>query len=132
MAVTGASEVRRRLQNISSEIENKRTVQALNAVGQIGMASAVRYAPIEYSTLVNSRKSKVTKDGGGWAFIGGFYVNYAAYLEFNPNWSPRPVDQKKGPAWNPRARPGFLNYGFTNQQSQKAMKKAAERIYYAS
>ena len=129
MPVKGATAVKRYLSTIRSDIEEKKTVQALTAVGQIGMASAVYYAPIEYSTLVNSRRQGVSMVGGKWTFTGGFYVEYASYLEYNPNWSPRPPDKKAGPGFNPRARPGFLKYGFENNQSKRQMNAVLQSIY---
>lgn len=129
MPVKGATAVKSYLRTIKADIEDKKTVQALNAVLQIGMASAVYYAPIEYGTLVNSRRQNVERNGSNWRAVGGFYVAYASYLEYNPDWSPRPPEQKAGPAWNARARPGFLKYGFENPDSQRQIDMTLEAIY---
>lgn len=129
MSVKGATAVRSYLKKISADIEGPKTVQALNYVLQTGMASAVYYAPIEYGTLVNSRRQEVTQTSSGWRGVAGFYVAYASYLEFNPDWSPRPPDKKAGPSWNSRARPGFLKYGFENEQSKRLIDSGVEAIY---
>ena len=129
MPVKGATAVKSYLKKISADIEGPKTVQALNHVLDTGIASAVYYAPVEYSTLVNSRRKEVVQTSSGWRGIAGFYVDYASYLEYNTNWSPRPPDKKEGPDWNPSARPGFLKYGFENEQSKRLIDSGVEAIY---
>ncbi len=84
------------------ERELKRRLTASAIVVQ---AKAMEYTPIEYGALQNSQYREAVK---GNSITIGYTADYAAALHERDDWSPRPVDQKDGPAWNPKAKPQFL------------------------
>ena len=70
---------------------------------------ANEYVPLEFGLLVNSQFKEIRGNGaGGYTARIGYTANYAAALHERTNWSPRPPEMKDGPAYNPRAKPGFL------------------------
>ena len=100
-------------------------MQFINAVVSIGASQSKEFAPLEYGTLVNSMFTDVGRLADG-SVIGSvsYMANYAAYLEFNTNWSPRPINMKAGPATNMAATPHFLRRGFEEPESTAAINKA--------
>lgn len=128
MPVTNANQVKSKMRQTFKDIADNKAPQFVHAVISIGAAESKFYAPVEYSTLVNSQMMNVTQSGSQIIGEVSFNTDYAAYLEFNQNWKPRPVGDKKGPAWNPNARPGFLRWGFESPESQRAIEQA-EKIF---
>lgn len=82
--------------------------RSLFAVGVAVSNKSLEYAPVEYSLLQNSNYHIVEATEKGYHVKVGYTSNYAAPLHDRTDWSPRPPDQKAGPAWNPRAKPRFL------------------------
>ncbi len=126
MPVKGVSQVKANMKRVFKDIESKKAVQFVTAVVNIGASESKEYTPIEYSTLINSQIVDVT--AGNNMVIGSvsFNTDYAAFLENNEKWNPRPVSAKKGPAANLAATPHFLQKGFESPQSQAAIKKAID------
>lgn len=129
MPVVGSTALRNNLRRFRDDIKDKKTAQAITAVMQVGMANAVRHAPIEYSVLVNSRFQDLKRGGYGWYGEAGFNVSYAVYLEKNENWSPRAPEDKAGPAWNPNAKPHFTRDGFESPSAKRQIGKTLEAVY---
>lgn len=102
----------------------KKAKKFVTAATSVGAASSKSYAPVAYSTLINSQNISITVNGEKINATVGYYVNYAKALETG-NWKPKPPpkygNKKKGRpaanAWNSKARPGFLKYGFENQST---------------
>ena len=91
-------------QTIPRKIERALTASAI-VVGN----KALYYTPVEFAMLANSQYREVRDNGAGGYFARiGYTADYAAALHERTDWSPRPPEMKKGPAWNPRAKPGFL------------------------
>ena len=95
-----------------------RTKAAMTKVLSAGMSNAKEYAPMEYGTLINSAFRRIEGSAKmGWAGICGFTAAYAYYLHgdqtYTPLWNPVAPEDKEGPAWNPFAKPRFLELGFT-------------------
>ena len=120
-------------------ITKKKTPMFLNAVLDIIDQQATFYAPIAYSTLINSKFRNVTNlAGSGWQGTFGFLSNYAIHLNgdgtYKPSWKPKPPPKygniKKGiapaPAWNPRAKPGFLTDALSSPEAQADLKRAID------
>ena len=82
--------------------------RALTAVGVVVANKAQEYTPIEYGLLQNSQYRLIEATPTSYRVKVGYTANYAAPLHDRTDWSPRPPDQKAGPAWNPRAKPRFL------------------------
>lgn len=130
MPVVGGVALRNNLKKFRNDIKDKKTVQALVAVAQVGIGNAVRFAPIEYSTLVNSRFiERPVRENNGWSLTAGFNVNYAVYLETRENWKPRPVSEKKGPGANMKAKPHFLRDGFQSPEARRQIAKTLQAVY---
>lgn len=128
MPVTGVKTVKANMKRIFKDISEKKAPQFVNAVLSIGQAHSRELAPIEFSLLVNSviRDVDVTS-----MIVSGtlsYNTKYAAALEFRMDWKPRPPSMKKGPAWNPKAKPGFLRKGFNDPESRSDIKRA-EKIF---
>ena len=126
MPVTGVSKLKSNMKQTFRDIEEKKAVQFVNAVLSIGAAESREFAPVEYSTLVNSQLMEVDKSSFGVKGSLSYNTSYAAYLENNTKWKPRPIEKKKGPAWNPKATPHFLQKGFESSQSRAAIKRAID------
>lgn len=126
MPVKGINQVKSNMKRVFKDIKDKKAVQFVTTVVNIGASESKEYTPIEYSTLVNSQIVDVAVRAN--AVIGNvsFNTEYAAYLESNEKWSPRPVNQKKGPGANLGATSHFLQKGFESPQSQTAIKKAID------
>lgn len=82
--------------------------RALTALGVVVGNKSLEYTPVEFSMLVNSQYRVVEAKPNGYRVKVGYTQEYAAPLHERTNWSPRPPDQKLGPAWNPNAKPKFL------------------------
>lgn len=126
MPVKGVNEVKRNMKQVFKDISSKKAVQFVTAVVNIGASESKEFAPVEYSTLVNSQVTEVDAKPGGVVGTVSFNTDYAAFLENNEKWKPRPVNAKKGTAWNPKATPHFLQKGFESTQSQTAINKAKD------
>lgn len=125
MPVTGASAVRKNMRAIFKDIEEKKAVQFVTAVVSIGASQSKQWAPLEYGDLINSQYQTTTKSGNGVIGEVGFIANYAAFLEFRNDWSPRPESMKEGPSANLNATPHFLRRGFEDPESVKLIDQAA-------
>ena len=118
-----------------------KTEAAMAKVLSIGMTGAKELAPLEYGTLMNSAFRRIEKSSGGFRGVAGFangtsknkktgeLFNYAFYLHEHTNWSPRAPDKKKGPAWNPNAKPKYLERGFTDPLQRKKMQMVLGSTY---
>jgi len=108
----------------------------VNAVLSSAGAISTNYAPIAYGALRNSQYSKVMT--GEYKITGelGYTVNYAAALNNNKNWKPKPPpkygNKKRGipsaPAWNANATPQFLNKGFESREARESISDLAREI----
>lgn len=105
-----------------TEIED-RAQQFVLAAAAVGAKWSKYWAPIEYSTLVNSQRIDTFTFGPHYVASVSFNTRYAVYLNgtetYTPLWKPKPPEDKDGPAWNPLAVPRFLNFGFEDQQPQQ-------------
>lgn len=128
MPVKGHRELKRNLNSFAEDVKIKMPEQTITAVLQIGAQISRKYAPIEYSTLVNSVRQTVKNVGGNVVGTLGYYTSYAHWLNFNPDWSPRPPERKQGPAWNPNATPHFLEAGFTSSEAKRAIKSIIKEV----
>lgn len=126
MPIRGVDTVKRNLRQTFRDIHEKKAVQFVNAVLSIGETESKEFAPVEYSTLVNSIIKDVVVGTNRVNGSLSYNTRYAAYLENNTKWKPRPVEKKKGPATNLKATPRFLQKGFESQQSQAAIKRAIQ------
>lgn len=131
MPVTGANKIKARMKSFVGDVTNKKSLQFINAVGaQAGILSKEK-APMEYGLLRDSQMFDVVK---GVGYIKGtlsygdkFPVEYASILNDGIyKWKPRPVANKKGPAWNPNATPHFLEYGFESPEGKAMIQKYLE------
>ncbi len=125
MAMKGFDQLKRNLEQLTEDIEVKKPTQTIVAILQIASNISMKYAPIEYSTLVNSRRTRVFADGNKIAGTLGYYVEYAGALN-NPKkggkldgWKPRPANKKKGPGENLNARQGFLTDAFESEEAKR-------------
>lgn len=128
---SAGSNVLRNYAEFVDKMTNQQTQAAVTEVLVIGMTRAKELAPMEYGTLANSAFHRVTQSSGMIKGVGGFSggmsakgFNYALYLHENTNWSPRSVNKKKGPAWNPDATPFYLKRAFTDSDQKALMKEA--------
>ena len=126
MPVKGVNEVKRNMKKVFKDIKDNKAVQFVKIVVDIGASESKLYTPIEYSTLINSQQTEVNVNATAVIGSVSFNTDYAAYLEFNEDWSPRAVSQKKGPSANLAATPHFLRKGFESSSSQNAIKKAVD------
>jgi len=124
----GAS-VKRKYAKMVGKMIGPRTESAMAKVLSTGMTGAKELAPLEYGTLINSAFRRIEYTQHGIRGIAGFTAAYAIYLHENRNWSPRPVSMKKGPGWNPNAKPKFLERGFTDSSQRALMQKAIGSSY---
>ena len=125
----GGTQLKRKYSVFVGKMAGPKTESAMAKVLSIGMTGAKELAPLEYGTLMNSAFRRIEKTPAGIMGVAGFTVNYAIYLHQNPNWSPRPVNMKKGPSWNPNASPKFLERGFTDPGQKALMQKAIGSTY---
>lgn len=110
----------------------ERSIRFTEGVVSIAKVESMKLAPLEYGTLRNSQYGRVVNEGGKIVGKMGFMANYANYLngvegQPLPNWSPRRIEDKKGPATNMNAVPGFITLGFESDASKAAI-KAMERV----
>jgi hypothetical protein len=108
----------------------KRSVQFVASAISVGATWSKFYAPVAYSTLVNSQQTRTFQTFDGVSGSVSFSVSYAIHLEGTDtspaNWSPKKPpkygNEKRGipraNAWNPNAKPGFLKAGFEDPQPQ--------------
>lgn len=93
--------------------------RALTGVGIVVANKAQERAPVEYSILINSQYRRLDAYPTRYTVSIGYTADYAAALHNRKDWSPRPPDQKAGPAWNPNAQPGWLTWaGDTTRTTQ--------------
>lgn len=134
MPIKGVDTLRRNMRQTFRDIREKKAVQFVNAVLSIGETESKEFTPVAYSNLVNSIIKEVVV---GTSMVKGalsYNTKYAAYLENNKKWKPRPppkyANKKKGigpaPAWNPKATPGYLRKGFESKQSQASIIRAID------
>lgn len=128
MSLKGFSSLVSNLESFSKDIEVKKPVQTINAILQVASAISVQYAPVEYSVLINSRRQRVDNVGGKIVGVFGYYTDYAAYLNFSPDWSPRPPERKAGPSWNPNATMGFIQKGFESSEARAQIQKVITEV----
>ena len=126
MPVKGTNTVKRNMRQTFKDISEKKAHQFVTTVLSIGYTASLEHAPIEYSNLINSVTMMTDTSAGRTSGEVRYNASYAAYLEFNETWKPRPVGMKDGPAWNPNAKPHFLRDGFESSESQAAIKRATE------
>ena len=145
MPVKNANQVKGNLRKAVAKIDKKavRFVQAV--VSDAGILSKTK-APLAYGLLVNSQQQDFIKRSGSYVGALSYNTFYAGYLNGNdvytPLWKPKPPPKygkssvgRFGPnqpiapatAWNPEARPRFLEYGFESAEA-KQMIKANEAI----
>ena len=126
MPLKGANQVRGRLRQFIAATD-KRALQFINAVGaEAGMLSKTK-APLEYGTLHNSQRFDVRRSGSLLIGTLSYNTKYAGILNNGKYaWKPRPPDKKAGPAWNPEAMQGFLEYGFESPEAQQSFKRLLE------
>lgn len=107
----------------------KKAAQFIIAAAGVGAKWSRYWAPIEFSRLVNSQR--IDTFAQGTEFIGrvSFDTKYAIFLEKNPKWKPRPVELKKGPAANMRAKPGFLRAGFEDHEPQREIQLLKSKVF---
>ncbi len=123
---SSVNKLRSNMSQIFTDIDKKKSKQFVTAVLTIGWNESKEYAPVEYSTLVNSVRMEVDQTSSLVTGELSYNTKYAAYLENNENWKPKPVTEKAGPAWNPNATPHYLQKGFESSQSKTAIKKAQD------
>ena len=127
----GGKELKQKYSVFVGKMKGPKTESAMALVLSIGMTGAKELAPLEYGTLMNSAFRRIDKVEKGIRGVAGFTggvskkgFNYALYLHENRNWSPRPPDKKAGPAYNPNAKPKYLERGFTDSSQRALMQKA--------
>lgn len=118
MPIKGDRQLVSNLKKIAKDIEVHAPVRTINAILQVAENISMQYAPIEYSTLVNSIRRRVEVRGDEVVGVLGYYTSYASFLNFNQDWNPRPPEQKAGPGYNPNATYGFLQKGFTSPEAK--------------
>lgn len=107
---------------IAMQIENN-CQRFIAACTQTAASRSAELTPVEYSTLRNSQFTNITRINGGFRGTVGYGVYYAKYLNGlpgyrTPTWSPRPIEEKQGPATNMNAVPRFLDLGFEESADQ--------------
>lgn len=127
--------VKNNTKRFEQQIVRKAKLFANAVLSNAGVISTY-YAPLAYGTLRNSQYSKVMT--GQYKVTGelGYTVNYAAALNNNKNWKPKPPpkygNEKRGipgaPAWNPNATYQFLNKGFESYEAKLGIDKLALEI----
>lgn len=87
--------------------------RALTGVGIVVANKAQEYTPVEYGLLINSQYRRVDAYANRYTVSIGYTQDYAVYLHgtktYSPLWKPREPGKKEGPAWNPDAKPRFLD-----------------------
>lgn len=124
MPVKGIKEVKANFNKLFTDIHHKKAVQFTNVVLSIGQSHSRELAPVEFSTLINSTIKDVDVTSSGVRGSFSYNTVYAARLEFREDWKPRPPEQKQGPAWNPNAKPHYLERGFEDAESQASIRRA--------
>ena len=103
------ADINKRSAEVFTKTIPRKVERALTAAAIVVGNKALEYTPVEYGMLANSQFRDIRDNGaGGFTARIGCTANYAAALHERTNWSPRPPEMKDGPAWNPRAKPGFL------------------------
>jgi hypothetical protein len=131
--MAGKIKVRNKMPQVIDKIKN-RSKQFVVAATSIGANWSKQWAPVAYSTLVNSQNITVKVNGETVSGKVGFYVDYAKYLETNENWKPKKppkygkAGSGKANAWNANATPHFLQKGFENPEPQREI-EAAKKIF---
>ena len=126
MPVTGVDKVKAGYKRVFKDIRSKKAVQFIHAVNLIGAAASRELAPMEYGALINSQIMDVDISNNKVIGTVSFNTFYAAFLEFNPKWRPRPINLKEGPATNMSAEPHFLRKGFESPESKASIKQAID------
>ena len=127
MPVVGANQIKARMKSFVSDVSDKKAMQFVNSVvAQAGILSEEK-APIEYGTLINSKRIDVVKNASRVTGSLSYNTLYASILNDGKyKWKPRAPANKKGPAWNPNATPRFLEYGFESKEGQANLAKYLE------
>lgn len=106
--------------------------QFIYGVTSIGATMSMEYAPLEYGDLRASQRMETGHNGntvfGKVSFGTGLSEPYAAILNATDNWRPRPPEMKVGPAWNPNARPHFLNLGFEGTEATAQINQLKRKL----
>lgn len=123
---TKLANLKKNMRQTFNDISEKKAKQFVNQVLLIGRSESAMYAPVEYSNLINSVTMNIDISGSSTTGTLAYNASYAAFLEFNKNWNPRPVNMKAGPATNMNATPHYLQKGFESPESQRAIDKARE------
>jgi len=126
MSVSGVDKVKSGYKRVFADIREEKAVKFINTVNYVGAAASKELAPQEYGTLVNSQMMDVRLKGNTVVGTVSFNTLYAAFLEFNPKWKPRPINLKEGPSTNMKAEPHFLRKGFESAESQAKIKQAID------
>lgn len=116
---------------VFKNIKEGKVKSFIYAVASAGQTISLYYAPLEYGPLRASQKFTTGTSGSivwGKVQFGGGDVDYATWLENNPNWQPRSPAQKAGPAWNPNAKPHFLSLGFEGAEAKSQQKQLMEKL----
>lgn len=127
MPVNGVKSVQANYRKVIRQISQDKAQSTLIQIGVIAAGYAKRFTPIEYNTLVNNQFRDVSVTPRGWRLTVGYVAAYAAALEIRTDWQPRPPEMKEGPAWNPNAKPGFLQAGFEDSQPKGQIENAIAR-----
>lgn len=127
MPVVGANQIKARMKSFVSDVSDNKALQFVNSVvAQAGILSEEK-APIEYGTLINSKRIDVVKNANRVKGTLSYNTLYASILNNGKyKWKPRAPANKKGPAWNPNAAPHFLEYGFESPEGRANIQKFLE------
>lgn len=140
--VTGIKEVNQNYKKLMKKISEDDTAKNLVKIAITGAGFSKLLTPREYGPLINSQYVlPPKKTSSGMSIEIGYVQNYAAFLNNNTNWKPRPVSEKgkgkaapqqtkqgsilsnsggkSGPSSNMRAEPMFLQKGFTGKNLAK-------------
>lgn len=146
-----AIKVTNNFKKVINDITENKARQVLVAIEAGAAARAIYYAPVAFSNLVNSYFGDVSKHGYRWELKVGFNADYAVYLNgddnYTPLWKPKPppkyevkgVKKRKdgtyatpeapAPAWNPNAKPRFLDYwGFESPEAKEDIEATIKLI----
>lgn len=145
MPVKNANLVKANLRKAVAKIDRK-AVQFVQAVINDGGILSKTKAPLAYGLLVNSQSMDYVKSETIYVGALSYNTEYAVYLngneDYTPLWKPKPPPKygrgsvgRYGPqqpiapamAWNPEARPRFLEYGFESPEAL-SMIEANEKI----
>jgi len=122
MPVKGVSKVKSNMKRVFKDIDEKKAKQFVTSVITFAANESKKYAPVEYSNLVNSMMMEVNQTSDMTVGTVSYNVNYAAALEFG-SWKPVPASMKKGPSDNMQATPHYLRKGFESPESKRAIDK---------